>query len=165
MKPTNGYKSFNYNFETFNSIKLEPNKIYTTNEKIKYHHNGYHFAKRLEDTLRYVNGLEESIIICKIEALGDIEWYEDDYYGYYDLGCTNIIKILNPLTREEIINYALNLYEQRLIRFIQGYKLTKEELQLIKEKYQNNINIINHIKYYQEKDYKVFERTYKKITK
>ena len=157
----NGYKSFNKDFKTFNDIIMEPNKIYELDGEIKYHKYGYHFASRLEDTLRYVNGLEEKIILCKIKALGNIDWYDDEYYGYYDLGCTNKIYIDKPLTREEIINYALKLYEQRLIRFIQGYKLTKEELELFKTIYKNNDNIINFLSYYQEKDYEVFKRKYK----
>ena len=161
MDNKNGYKSFNSNFETFNNIKLEPNKTYELSENIKYHKYGYHFAKRLEDTLRYVNGLEEEIIICPIKVLGKVDWYDDEYYGYYDLGCTNKIFISSPLTRENILEYAYKLPDYSLIRFIQGYKLTKEELEHIKEFYQNNKNIINNIKYYQEKDIKVFKREYK----
>ena len=160
-----GYKSFNSNFETFNNIKMEPNKIYKIDENIKYHQKGYHFAMNLEDTLRYVNGLEEEIIICQIEALGIIKWNNDEYYGYYDLGCTNIIKILNPLTREEIIKDILNKPDFRIKRFLEGYKLTEEEIQLFKEKYQNNISILEYIKYYQEKDYKAFEKKYKRLIK
>ena len=155
-----GYKSFNKDFETFNNIKMEPNKIYETDDNIKYHRHGYHFAERLEDTLRYVNGLEEEIIICRIKALGKIDWYDDEYYGYYDLGCTNKILIDKLLKREEIIDYALKLYEYRLIRFIRGYKLTKEELEFFKKTFINNDNIINNILYYQEKDYEVFNKKY-----
>ena len=166
MKQTvNGYKSFNKNFETFNNIKMKENQIYKIDDDIKYSKVGYHFATRLEDTLRYVNGLKEEIIICNIEALGNIDWHDDEYYGYYDLGCTNIIKINNILTREEIIKYIYNKPEFNIIRFISGYKLTNEELKLFKERYKNNNNILNYIKYYQENDTQVFDRNHKKLTK
>ena len=155
-----GFKSFDKNFKSFNDIIMEPNKIYEIDGEIKYHKHGYHFASRLEDTLRYVNGLEEEVKLCKIKALGLIDWYDDEYYGYYDLGCTNKIYIDKLLTREEIIDYALNLHEQRLLRFIQGYKLTKEELELFKSIYKRKENVLNFISYFQEKDYDVFKKKY-----
>ena len=160
-----GYKSFNKDFMTFNNMKMQPYAIYKTEEDIKYRRSGYHFAKRLEDTLRYVNGLKEPIIICPIEALGDIIWNDDEYYGYYDLGCTNIIKINKPLTRKEILEYIYKKPDYSIIRFIQGYKLTKEELEIFKEKYNNNRNIINYIMYYQENNSNAFNREYKKLVK
>ena len=58
------------------------------------------------------------------------------------------------------MSYADNLIDTRFIRFIQGYKLTKEEKEYFKNKYINNRLVINYLKYYQEDDLEVFEREY-----
>ena len=155
-----GYKCFNSNFTNNSNELIKPNTTYVLQDKLKIKKNGFHFCKRLEDTLRYFDGLKEDIIICKVKALGDIIWYEDNYYDYYDIGCTNKIYISNPLSREEIMSYADNLIDTRFIRFIQEYKLTKEEKEYFKNKYINNRLVINYLKYYQEDDLEVFEREY-----
>lgn len=155
-----GYKCFNSNFTNNSNELIRTNTTYVLQDKLKIKKNGFHFCKRLEDTLRYFDGLKEDIIICKVKALGDIIWYEDNYYDYYDIGCTNKIYISNPLSREEIMSYADNLIDIRFIRFIQGYKLTKEEKEYFKNKYINNRLVINYLKYYQEDDLEVFEREY-----
>lgn len=145
-----GYKAFDIDFSNpFTKEKLYPNNIYKLEGELGYKKNGYNFCTNLEDCLRYINGLEKEIHICPIIALGDIFWYNDEIYEYYNLGCTNKIYIGNTMTREEIIKYADNLYEDYFIRFIQGYKLTKDELDYFTNKYKEKSNIIRNIEYYQ----------------
>lgn len=54
-----GYKSFNYDMTTSYGDKSEEGNIYTVNGPLKFGNprNGFHFWLRLEDTLRYHNGL------------------------------------------------------------------------------------------------------------
>lgn len=158
-----GYKCFNKDLTSnIDGFSFKPNRIYTMNKDIKYHKRGFHFALRLEDTLRFFDEEKE---ICRIKALGDIDWSNDDYYEYYDLGCTNIIYIGKIMTKEEIINYIDKVSDNRFIRFIQGYKLTNEELNYFKEKYKNNNYVLEYLKYYQEKEEDIFDKYYGKILK
>ena len=76
-----------------------------------------------------------------------------------------MINIFIKLTRKEIMEYVDKLIDTRFIRFITGYKLTKEELEYFKNKYKNNINVLNHLKYYQEEDKETFKKYYAKILK
>ena len=62
-----GYKCFNSNFTNNNNELIKPNTTYVLQDKLKIKKNGFHFCKRLEDTLRYFDGLKEDIIICKIK--------------------------------------------------------------------------------------------------
>lgn len=128
-----GYKIFIGNKDNFVNnygSQFKEGVVYETNQEICPKKTGYHFAKRLEDTLRYGTACEEDVIICKVTALGKIIEYEDEYYGYYDLFVTNKIRIDKILTREEIIKYALELSDYRLERFIQTMKLSDEEAKL-----------------------------------
>lgn len=145
-----GYKCFNNDLTNNYNQKVEFNRIYSCSEPIKYKHCGFHFCMRLEDTLRFFDGLKEDIIICKVNVLGNVDWYDDEYYGYYDMGCTNKIYIGNPMSRKEIIEYADNLYEDNFIRFIQGFKLNHDELTYFKLKFKSNNNILKNLKYFQE---------------
>ena len=89
-----GYKAFDIDFSNpFTKEKLYPNNIYKLEGELGYKKNGYNFCTNLEDCLRYINGLEKEINICPIIALGDIFWYNDEIYEYYNLGCTNKIYI------------------------------------------------------------------------
>lgn len=152
-----GYKCFNKNLIcNFNSFQMKEKCIYTTNENIKFRQHGFHFCIRLEDTLRFFGDIENEKEICMIKAFGDIYWYNDEYNGYYDMGCTNKIYIENIMTRDDIINYANNLNDERFIRFIMGYKLLKNELDYFKDKYEKNARVYSYINYYQEKNNDAF---------
>ena len=161
-----GYKGFNKGLVNAYGMKFEEHKSYkvdTLEKKLKYgiYGYGFHFAERSEDCLRYYNGLEEEIDIAKVVALGDVLESFDDYYGYYDLYVTDHIYIDHIMTREEIINYIIGVNNFRLVRFIQGYKLTTLEITKILKKY-SNVNCINDaIKYYQYNDDTVYVKKYK----
>ena len=153
-----GYKCFNKDLTNRYGNKFEIGKIYEKGENIKFGNDGhgFHFCKNLEDTLRYFPANEEEIAICYVRGFGNINTYEDEYYGYYDMYVSQKIEIIKKLTREEIINYALNLYSERAIRFIQLFKLNSEEIKLFKEKFKNDINVIKAILYYQLNDKDVY---------
>lgn len=158
----NGYKSFSKSSLTNQGVKLIEGKIYTTQTLPIAKANGYHYCQKLEDTLRYNNGLEEEIIICQVKAVGHIAEYYDEWYGY-EIYSTDKLYIEKILSREDIINYANKLDNQQFIRFIQGFKLTKEELEYFYQKYESRSIMTNYLKYYQEKDLEIFNREYKKL--
>lgn len=160
MREVFGYKCFNKDMTNRYGRKMEVGKIYNTPYNVKFGNDshGFHFCKNLEDTFRYFNATEEEVSVCFVRGFGQIDEDEDNYNGYYDMYAAENIEIIRKLSREEIISYELNQYEERVIRFIQTFKLNDDEIFLFQEKFSNNRNVINAINYYQLKD----ENAYKK---
>jgi len=92
--------------------------------------NGFHLCQRMEDTLRYFDALHKDVDICEVIDSGEVVESCDEYYGYYDMYAASNLEILKKLSREEIINFALSLNSIRLSRFIQGFKLSEEEIKM-----------------------------------
>ena len=157
-----GYKAFHYPLVNRYGKVFEENHIYTIPGELQFGNNGngFHFCKRLEDTLRYVPGMEEEISIAKVTALGDILERNDEYYGYYDMYCMNKIQIDKRLTRDEIVSYYYSCSEERVIRFLQGFLLTPMEIEHFKLLYENNPRILDSISYYQEKKEDTYQKKY-----
>ena len=135
-----GYKSLDENYKEIRGNILEEGKCYHARGEIIYGNggNGYHFAKNLEDTLRFQLKDNDHLTkpnIAKVIGFGNIVNSSDEYYGYYDLYVAENIKILKYLTNDEIINYALNLREDRMLRFVSLYRLNNDEIKLFKNKY------------------------------
>lgn len=143
-----GYKIFignkNCFVNNYNQM-FEVGKTYEFYGIIKPKYSGYHFALRLEDTLRYGNAKEEDFVVCEVTALGNIVEYEDEYYGYYDLYVTDKIRIDKILTRNEIIDYALKLPDYRLVRLISIMKLDDKEVKFFLNR---EIDVLKYIDYY-----------------
>ena len=137
-----GYKAFNSNFTTRYKSLMEKGHFYTTDSNIKFGMSGYHFCKRMEDTLRYFDGFKP-IQIAKVLGMGEIVEYYDHYNGYYDMYACSKIYIESFLTKEEIWQYVLTLVKEaeygslRLFRIIQGYKLNEEQKRYILERLKN----------------------------
>lgn len=130
-KVIHGYKAFASDGTNI-ALQIMPPGDYHYEGKIKYSKSGYHFAKNLEDTIRYSG--TENPLIAEVIASGTIDEGSDEYYGYYDVYTASDIKIVRYLSREEILEYALKLNPPRMKRFIVGFELTEEELDLfIKE--------------------------------
>lgn len=126
-KEIHGYKAFASNGTNI-ALEIMPPGDYHYDGVVKYSKTGYHFAKRLEDTIRYSG--TGSPIIAEVIGSGIIDEGSDDYYGYYDIYSASDIRIVRYLTRTEIIEYALNLKDHRLKRFIVNFELTNEELDM-----------------------------------
>ena len=159
MKEIIGYKSLDKDYKDISENKLEENKTYHVDGKIIFGNggNGYHFAKKLEDTLRYQLKDEDYLTrpnIAKVIGFGDIVESFDEYYGYYELYAAENIKILKYLSEEEIINYALNLREDRMLRFVSLYRLNSDEIKLFKNKY---LSIDLALLYYQIKIHDIYK--------
>lgn len=157
-----GYKIFNKGLINRYGYQYKEGKNYKVSTKvnpIEYGNNGYgiHFVKRLEDGLRYFDGMNEDIDIAEVTSLGEIREFYDDYYGYYDLYVTDNLKINHVLTREEIIEQVLNMQQKRVKRFISGYKLTEEEITKIINRFKTD-EIVKAIDYYQRNIKDVYEK-------
>ena len=126
-KVIHGYKSFASDGTNI-ALEIMPPGDYHYDGIIKFGSTGYHFAKNLEDTIRYSG--TNNPVIAEVIASGIISEGVDEYYGYYDIYAASDIKIVRYLTRNEILEYALNLNVSRMKRFITGFELTNEELDL-----------------------------------
>lgn len=128
-----GYKALNSDFTNRYGLKFEIGKLYKVQNEIKFGTcgNGFHFCENFEDTLRYFDAIDDDIILTKVEATGKIVEYNDEYYGFYNMYCSEKIKVLEIIDRKEIIEMAKNLSSYygliRFTRFISLYKLTEEE--------------------------------------
>ncbi len=163
MNKVVGFKVFNKDLTNQYGKPFELNKLYKIDGPVSFgtKGNGFHFAQRLEDTLRYGDMDSKNIdsVIGVVEGSGEIVTREDEYYGYYDLYSASQIEILKLLSREEIIEEAKKMYPERLARFIQGYKLTKSEIEFFQSKFPSNYLVNFYLDYYQkEKSVKVKTR-------
>ena len=159
-----GYKAFFCDCSTRNGMVLQENKIYICESVVKFRHSGFHFCKRLEDTLRYFDGFQK-IKFAKVIGSGKIDEYVDEYYGYYDMYSCSRLYIDHFLTNDEINDYIDMLvklaqyYPERLIRMISGYKLSSEQKKYILENVKSEISnerVKKAIKYYQENKKNVY---------
>lgn len=155
-----GYKCLDKDLTNRYKKILEVGKTYTANGSVSFGNggHGYHFCKNLEDTLRYFDGLNKEISICLVRGTGNIVEYEDDYNGYYDIYSSENIEILKELSREETVLYGLNLNELKVCRFIQGFKLNDDEIEMFKEKFNCNNTVLNYIEYYQFRNKEAFKK-------
>jgi len=116
--------------------------------------NGFHMCQNFEDTFRYFDCCEEmygvpyGIILCKVVGSGDIDCYEDDYYGFYNMYAVSDLRILSIVSKKELIQMADNLNDERLKRFINLFGLVPQKYNYFLSKYEGNNLVTKHIKYY-----------------
>lgn len=156
MSYTIGYKAYNTGLVNRYGQVHEVKKIYTYEGELLWKKAGFHYCEHLEDTLRYYDAMNGSIDICQVIGFGQLEKFYDSYYDY-EITVSDHLKIVKKLTREEIIAYANSLPAYRLCRFIQGFRLTQEEIDLILSTH-NELEVYQAIRYYQYGDKKVYER-------
>ena len=135
-----GYKAFNKDMTNRYGVEFKDGGVYEVLGDARFGNdgNGFHFCKRLEDTLRYFDGMGDEIQIAEVIGSGDICEYCDEYYGYYDMYSATRLEVVNVLSRRDIIKMFIDgQLSNRIIRFIQGYNLSEKE-------------IIKNIDYYQD---------------
>lgn len=148
-----GFKCFYSGLTNAFGQKLQLNKKYIYDGKVKFRTSGYHLCTNLEDTLRYFDGVNQNIDICEVIGYPEYIKFEDEYYGYYDMYACQGILLTKTLTRDEIIEKADKMHSLAFKRFSAGYKLNEDELAYFKNKYKNNCDILHHlIYYYEDKD-------------
>lgn len=149
-----GYKSFSIDRKNIYGLIFEEGKKYHCTGEISFgtKGNGFHFAERLEDTIRYSGYSDKEILrdvsIARVIGSGTIIKSEDTYNEYFDMYSVSDLEIIKFLSREEIISLALNLPETRMYRFVSLYRLTEEEIKLFQGK---SHYVDTAIKYYQLK--------------
>lgn len=153
-----GYKCFNDGLINRYGDKFKIGKIYHAENEIKFHYNGFHMCSNLEDTLRYFDAINNHVDIAKVVGYGDINEYDDEYNGFYNMYAVEYLKILSLLSRDEIISYALKLSPERVKRFISLYKLNNDEIELFKEKYNKIPFVMDTIEYYQFGNNKIYQK-------
>lgn len=153
-----GYKAFNKDMENRYGKKFVEGETYSIEGPIEFGNNGngFHFCKRLEDTLRYVSAMEEEVKIAEITGFGELVERTDEYYDYYEMYVTRTIRIDKILSRQEILEMFFDNIPDRVIRFVSSYKLTPEEIEIFKLKYYNEKRIIKALQYYQEDNKEVY---------
>ena len=154
-----GYKSFDVDHTNCYNSYFEEGKSYHVEGQIIYgvHGNGIHFAKRLEDTIRFSGTSDTLKDVAIAEVIGDgiiVEGY-DHYNGYYDLYCCSDLEVVKFLTREEIIEHALTLGEFGMERFVSQFRLESDEIDLFMGK---SIRVDNALEYYQRGNKDIYTR-------
>lgn len=129
-----GYKSFNVGGRNIKGIIMPPGKYHFDGDII-YGRQGYHFAEYLEDTLEYTD--TDSPLIAYVRGSGTIDKCNYAEFESGNLYAVSDIEILKYLNRDEILHYALALDEVRMIRFIDRYSLSKDELDIFSLKSSN----------------------------
>ena len=130
IKEVYGYKVFSEDLKGYQDFQFEIGKHYHISS-IQPKSSGFHFALRLEDTLRY-QFKEQEPRICLVHGFGKIVSFDDDYYGYDDLYVSSDIEIIKEISRKEIITYYESIknnyyYSRSYRRFCQLYPLKEEE--------------------------------------
>ena len=125
-----GYKAFYPGIVNRYGEQYDLHRTYRVSDDLAWQKSGFHFCENLEDVLRYYNGKEEDIIICRVIGSGNILKRYDEY-NEYEIIISSHLTINSVMTREEIMNYAYNLRKHRLDRFINGFDLTDNEIDIL----------------------------------
>lgn len=148
-----GYKAFNEDLSNRYGSEFKTGEIYQVSGSISFgvRGNGFHFCKRLEDTLRYFDAMDDNIQIAEVIGRGSIVEYYDDYYGYYDMYVASELEVVKVLSREEIVMpYVFSKNDDRVRRFVSGFRLTFDEKQMFRQVYSKCVSILQAIDYYQD---------------
>lgn len=153
-----GYKGFNSDFTNRYGDKFEVGKVYDAGEEIKWGNqgNGFHLCTHIEDCFRYVDS--ETSIMTEVIGFGNVQKYDDSYYGYFDMYVVQYLKIIRVISRKEIIEIAKTLPDNRLERFIQTYELNDDETDEIMETSYGKTKVLKALQYYHFGDKGVYRR-------
>ncbi len=161
MEVIKGFKAFNKGLISNYNIDFKENTWFHTIGEVVYRKNGFHFCENMEDTLKYYPALHNDIDIARILGAGTIVKRSVEGYSYddFDICIASDIKILDVMTREEIIE-EMNSHQyniERMKRFISLYKLTDEEIEFLRQGFEAEI-LNRYVEYYQYGDKNAFER-------
>ena len=154
MKEIKGYKPFDKDCND-----LTNNVLLSSIESTKKMGNTkYSFAENLEDSLKFnVYSQHKRPIITEVTGIGNIRNIESDYYEFYNTFVADDLRIDKILTPEEVIEYARNLNQSRLERFVSLYKLNNDEIKALKEKY---LKVDLALLYYQKNQLNIYKLYY-----
>lgn len=165
-----GYKAFNQDHTNRYGVLFEEGKTYKTEGRVEFGNNsmgGFHMCKRLEDTLKFWDGLPDPVV-AEVEGYGDFATYWEDYNGYYDMFSVENLYIKRFLTREQLLYTIMDdkeMYDDRVCRFVQCIKMNPDEIELFKDHFEDSQRILDVIAYYQEGKKDIYEKKYYKYLK
>ena len=122
---------------------------------------GYIVYSSIADSLRGLS-VEDEKKVALVEVLGQRSGFDSEYYGYYNMICTDKIKILSLLSEEEIMAEALRSGDFQTIRLIQGYKIPEEYVEKLAQK---GLAIWQSLEYYQKGNKKIYDQSSKELVK
>lgn len=159
-----GYKCFNKNLVNRYGKEFAVGQIYIARGILKYGNdgNGFHLCKNIEDTFRFFDTSKKDICICEVIGSGKMLEREDCENEYFDMYCVEKLEIIKQLTREEIISTGLALNQYRVKRFISTLSLTPKEIELFKQKFYDDGDILDAIAYYQEGNLEIYNKVFQK---
>ena len=145
-----GYKAFNIDATNRYGKPFTEGDTYRVLGEIRFGNdgNGYHMCTALSDVFRYVNAMEEDVVVAEVTGRGKFDKYDDTYYGYYDMYSFEEITIDKFLSREEVIKKMLNSHFQEVKKFLSTCKLSEEEKILFAREFRNDINVMKCLLYY-----------------
>ena len=156
MTEVKGYKAYILNDgklkDNFNNI-YEVGKQYHCDGEIVFNKRGFHLCTYPEDTLRYVDGFNENIVISEVTGFGNIHKYDDEYNDYFDMYSVSDLKIESIIPKMDLIDLVLEKSPYPGIeRLFGGIKLTDNEIEYIIDYLKSNNRIwltdMNLIDYY-----------------
>ncbi|HAB67110.1 MAG TPA: hypothetical protein DCE23_07060 [Firmicutes bacterium] len=145
-----GYKAFNKNKQNRYGVPFLEGHTYRVLGPVSFgcNGNGYHFCRELSDVFRYVDNNEE-VCVASVTGSGEMVTFNDEYYGYYDMYSSEILRVDRFLSREEIIDIMLNSNEEAIRKFLLFFRLNSLELSLFVNRFGSNMKIMEFIMYYQ----------------
>ena len=129
----NGYKAFHKDMRDHTGKQYVEGEIYSIEDLRRFgtEEKGFHFCRRLEDSLRGYP--KDEVIIAEVTSLGPVKKDRDEEYDYYDMYYASSLSINRILSREEIILMFLRMEpNDRVERFIKSYQLTEPEIELFR---------------------------------
>ena len=150
MEEVKGYKAFNKDATNRYGKPFTEGETYRVIGEIKFGNdgNGFHMCTALSDVFRYVDAVEDDVIVAEVTGKGKKACFDDNYYGYYDMYACEEITIDKFLSREEVIEEMLNSPSHQVKKFIVTYRLTREEAIRFARKFRRDTEVIKALLYY-----------------
>lgn len=150
MEEVKGYKAFNKDATNRYGKPFTEGETYRVVGDIKFGNdgNGFHLCTALSDVFRYVNAIEEDVLVALVIGRGEMAHFDDNYYGYYDMYAVEEITIDRFLSREEIIDKMLTSPAHEVRKFLATCRLSEKEKVLFARKFRNDMETIKHLLYH-----------------
>lgn len=150
MQEIKGYKAFNKDATNrYGQVFIE-GETYYSQGKLQFGNNGngFHMCTALSDVFRFVNALDDEVLVAEVTGSGNYVLNNDFYYGYFDMYCFEMITINKFLSREEIINKMLASPSYEVKKFFSTCRLNRDEKFMFVKEFMSDIDVIKALLYY-----------------
>lgn len=150
MEEVKGYKAFNKDATNRYGKPFTEGETYHVDGEIKFGNdgNGFHMCTALSDVFRYVNAVEDDVLVAEVTGRGQMVHFDDNYYGYYDMFACEEITIDKFLSRTEVIDRILNSPVHEVRKFLTTCRLSEEEKVQFARKFRDDIETIKYLLYH-----------------